>query len=81
MCKYHQNVKLMIEGAKLNTSYRDVIDYLVCDIDNKNCMLHKCSECPGPETLQDVLMNEIDNLSDEISCQQWVQTDRVELIT
>ena len=80
VCKYHQNIKLMIERAKLNTSYRDMIDFLVCDIEKEECMLNDCKECPGPEALQ-ILFNEIDNLPDEISFKQWVQTGRAELIT
>lgn len=71
----------MIEGAKLNTNYKDLIAFLVCDVESKTCMLGKCSECPGPEALLDVLRNESDMLPDEIAFKQWVHTDRAELIT
>jgi len=81
VCKHHQNPKLMIEGAKLNANYKDLIAFMVCDIENEKCMLHTCSECPGPDTLLHVLQNEIDNLPDEVVFKQWVQTDRAELIT
>lgn len=81
VCKSHQNVKLMIEGAKLTTSYRDLLDFLVCDVDSQNCMFSKCSECPGPEALLEILMAETDNIPDQISFKQWVSTDRAELIT
>ena len=58
----------MIEGAKLKTSYRDLLDILVCDI-------------PGPEALLQILINEINNMPDEIAFKQWVSTERTELIT
>ncbi|KAK4872006.1 hypothetical protein RN001_016130 [Aquatica leii] len=67
VCKYHQNVKLVIEGAKLNVSYRDLMEYLVCDVENDSCMLDKCSECPGSEGLLEALTNEIDDLPEELT--------------
>lgn len=81
VCKYHQNVKLMIEGAKFNISYRDLMEFLVCDSENESCMMDKCSECPGCDALLEVLINEIDNLPEEVVFKQWVQTDRADLIT
>lgn len=81
VCKYHQNVKLIIEGAKLNVSYRDLIEYLVCDMSKDSCMLDKCSECPGSEGLCQVLENEIDKLPEEVVFKEWVHTDRADLIT
>lgn len=66
VCKYHQNVKLIIEGAKLNVSYKDLMEYLVCNIEKDSCMLDTCSECPGSETLYEVLANEKDNLPEEV---------------
>lgn len=81
VCKYHQNVKLIIEGAKLNVSYRDLMEYLVCNIEKDSCMLDTCSECPGSETLYEVLANEIDNLPEEVVLKEWVHTDRADLIT
>lgn len=81
VCKHHQNAKLMIEGAKLNANYKDLISFMVCDIENEKCMLDSCEKCPGPDTLVDVLENELEILPDEVVFKQWVQTDRAELIT
>ena len=81
VCKHHQNPKLMIEGAKLNANYKDLIAFMVCDIDNEKCMFDTCTECPGPDALLDILKNELDILPDEVIFKQWVETDRAELIT
>lgn len=32
VCKYHQNVKLMLAGSKLNSDYKDLIDLLVWSV-------------------------------------------------
>lgn len=81
VCKYHQNMKLMIEAAKKNATYKDLLKLLVCDMNNESCMFNKCSECPGTEALLDNLKNEIDEMPEEICFKQWVNTDRAELIT
>lgn len=81
VCKYHQNMKLMIEAAKINATYKDLLKLLVCDMNNESCMFNKCSECPGTEALLDNLKNEIDEMPEEICFKQWVNTDRAELIT
>lgn len=54
VCKYHQNIKLIIEGAKINTTYKDLLKLVVCNIKNETCMFNKCSECPGTEALLDL---------------------------
>lgn len=81
VCKYHQNTKLMIEAVQINATYRDLLDFLVCDVNNKSCMFNQCSECAGSETLLDLLSNEIDEMPQEICFKQWVTVDRAELIT
>lgn len=81
VCKYHQNVKLMVSGAKLNIDYKDLIDLLVCDSQNSDCMLNNCQDCPGKEFLLELLRTETEDLPDEITFMQWVSTDRAELIT
>ena len=45
VCRYRQNTKLMIDGSKLNTTYK-LLDFPVHNIDNGNCMLNKCLEWP-----------------------------------
>ena len=77
VCKYHQNVKLMVEGAKLNTDYKDLIDLLVCDSQSSDCMLDECQFCPG----KDFLLERLGSETDDVTFKQWVHTVRPELIT
>ena len=56
---------------------------IVCDIDNMECMIHKCEKCPGFAALQtfvDEKFPEYD-IDDEITYIQWDSTDRTTLRT
>ena len=83
VCSYHQNIKLMIDGAKINTTYKDLLDILVCDMNNYDCMMDKCIECPGREALLDTIQEfeNSDIMPDNIIYKQWVTTDRAEMVT
>ena len=42
----HQNMKLIL--ALLGVSHtEELCEYLVCDINSKECMIHRCPNCPG----------------------------------
>lgn len=83
VCIYHQNVKLMIEGAKLEVDYKDLLEILVCSISSYNCMMGKCDQCPGIEALSDMFQEseEGDSVPDNITYKQWVTSDRTEMVT
>ena len=68
---------------------------LVSDRNSKECMIHRCPDCPDSSKLFEYLTEQIigydeedvaegdiiyDN-SEQMSFQQWVSTDRSELIT
>ena len=66
-------------------SYHDLIDFAFCDAENQDCMLGKCSKCPGEggvlsflEAIEDEFHTEM-NMGDVISYKQWVSTDRCSL--
>ena len=55
---------------------------VVCDTDNKICMVHRCSNCPEKVALKEFLHSEIDDDDDEpIVYQQWETTDRCTMRT
>lgn len=81
VCKYHQNVKLMICGARISADYTDLINIMVCDSRNNQCMFDNCTSCPGKEVLLELLRSKSEDIPDEITFMQWVSTDRAELIT
>ena len=64
---------------------------IVCNRENKQCMVHRCPQCPGINPLikylnDSLLQLDPDNKSDneedniQISFKQWTTTDRTELV-
>ena len=49
VCEQHQNAKLLV------ADYKNLLPELVCNLNQKNCMLHSCSQCPGRPQLQKAL--------------------------
>ena len=59
VCLYiSPNMKLLL--APLNVTYQELFLLIVCDINNKECMVHRCPNCPKSNTLlQNVLFHSI----------------------
>ena len=58
---------------------------MVCDIENRDCMLHSCPECPGKEALHEDLLKifsdcEFDE-GDHVTYKKWVHTDKTTLVS
>ena len=84
VCEYHQNAKLLTDMIPQHSDYKYLLQKIVCNIENRNCMLHLCDSCPGKGELSNYLKlvfeeNEFD-LDDIVKYKQWVQTDRATLI-
>ena len=39
----------MLKSAQIEESYQDLISIMICDINNKDCMLQQCENCPGDD--------------------------------
>ena len=83
-------MKLLL--APLNVTYQELFLLIVCDINNKECMVHRCPNCPKSNTLlQDFLFHTIADFDDDdddgdddddddvIEFSQWTPTDRSNL--
>ena len=57
----------MISSVPLTKSYHELIEMIVCHRENKQCLIHRCPNCPGIEALQylKVLLLLDDNEDDE----------------
>ena len=55
VCAIHQNVKLMTHAVPSNDTYKNLSEKLVCNIDNRACMMKQCDKCPGIIKLCDYL--------------------------
>ena len=66
-----------------NVTYKDLMKIAVCDLDNMQCMVHRCDSCPTYTALQlyiERLFEEYD-ICDDITYSQWDSTDRTTLHT
>lgn len=55
---------------------------VVCDIDNRESMVHRCGHCPGAAALQSFLENKLEELGiHDVTFNQWQTTDRPTIIT
>ena len=92
VCTIHQNVKLMMLGAKLPdltaqsefplTSYHHCLSQMICNPPQPGCYLGTCKFCPGTTKLtDDIVATMDDNMIDNIVFKQWVSVDRSTLET
>ena len=89
VCTIHQNVVLMLNAIKIKKDRNELMVMLVCSLDSKECMIHRCKNCPSEHRLKEFLQKEIledpDELGDdcylEIKFQQWTTVDRSQLIS
>ena len=80
VCSIHQNGVLLADAC--NMSYREMMSAMVCDINNKICMVHCCSDCPAEEALLELLRKLFEEINNDfIQFQQYESTDRARIVT
>lgn len=82
VCTYHQNAKLQVFALGLcDYNYKTLMEKTVCDLSNRNCMLHLCNLCPRETGVREFLSS-IESLQqmENINYKQWVTVDRCSLI-
>ena len=68
----------------LGVSHTELYEFLVCDINSKECMIYRCPNCPeNTEMLESKLYELVGDYDDEtvIEFNQWTSTDRANLIS
>jgi hypothetical protein len=81
VCIYHQNVKLILSGIGLYDDRHLLMDKVVCSVYNKDCMMSRCSNCPGTENLKLYLEDLISEERESVTYRQWDHTDGNKLET
>lgn len=89
VCTTHQNIKLMIENAKIDSltngklpTYKHCIARVLCNPASIECHLGKCSSCPGTEEVKTILDESFeDNSIEKVTFRQWISVDRCNLET
>ena len=85
VCTIHQNVKLMLSALptdnNITVTYHDLMEKMVCSVESKMCMIHRCPACPGTDGLLSYLESLCNShAQDEIvHFKQWLTVDRTTL--
>ncbi|GBM26788.1 hypothetical protein AVEN_34768-1, partial [Araneus ventricosus] len=82
VCTIHQNVILLIHGAGFEEECKQLMSYIVCEGAGRECILRHCDKCPSKDNLVQFLQAKFDDYDDEdiVEYNQWVSTDRDEMI-
>lgn len=89
VCTTHQNIKLMMENAKIGlltngklSSYKHCLARVLCNPPSIDCHLGKCPSCPGKEEVKTILEEGFEeNLVEKVTFRQWISVDRCNLET
>jgi hypothetical protein len=83
VCQYHQNAKLMASVIPDIKSYRDLLEKMVCNIEDKTCMIHYCDSCPGVQGLKEFVGNKMlideGDMETEIEYKKWITSGKTTL--
>ena len=58
----HQNTILLVDALKWEVTYKDLVNKVVCDPSNCECMMHRCANCPGKNALRKLLEEELSDI-------------------
>ena len=77
VCSNHENAVLLVDAIDWEYTYKDLIKKVVCDPDNKICMMHHCESCPERAALKKFLNDELSHLDtdSEFHYCQWETAD------
>ena len=83
VCSAHQNAVLLVEAIDWDYTYKDLMGKIVCSLEDRECMMHRCENCPGTDALRKLLEDEFSekDKEDEFHYSQWDTTDRATLST
>jgi len=85
VCQIHQNFKLLVSALPERVDINEIFLQTVCSTDSRDCMLHRCEQCPGREKLKQYLESTFSSdetdLDDNISYKQWTHDGQLKLQT
>ena len=58
----HQNTILLVDALNWEVTHKDLVNKVVCDPSNCESMMHRCSNCPGTNTLHKFLEEELSDM-------------------
>ena len=80
VCEQHQNAKLITAVIPDSHDYKDLLEKIVCSVNDRKCMLHLCVSCSGKLGLKlylsDLFSPHDFDSDDMMTYKQWAHTDR-----
>ena len=58
----HQNTILLVDALNREVTYKDLVNKVVCDPSNCECMMHGYSNCPGTNALHKFLEEKLSDI-------------------
>ena len=83
ICTKHQNTKLQVAAlGETGLIYRDLLEYAVCDTQNRDCMMHKCQNCDREIGVKSFLegLDSVHSAANSVTYKIWQTTDRCTLL-
>ena len=83
VCTTHQNTILLVDALNWEVKHKDLVNKVVCNPANCECMMHHCTNCPERNTLHKFLENELSDIDPDFQFHhyQWQTTERASLVT
>ena len=84
MCLYYSSKHHFVSRcSKMEVTYNNLVNKVVCDPSNRECMMHHCTNCPWTNTLCKFLEDEFSDIDPDFQFHysQWQTTDRASLVT
>ena len=47
----------MLDAANIGRHYHELIEMIVCDTKSRECMIHRCTKCPGTANIQSIMIS------------------------
>ena len=83
VCTTHQNTILLLDALNWETSYKDLVNKVVCDPSNHESIMHRCTNFPGTNILHKLMKVELSDIDPDFQFHysRWQITDRASLVT
>ena len=74
---------MLVDALNWEVTYKDLVNKVVCDPSNRECMMHHCTNCPKTNELRKFLEEELSDIDPDFQFHysQWQTTDRASLVT
>ena len=82
VCTTHQNTILLVDTLNWEVTYKDLVSKVVCDPSNRECMMDRCTNCPGINALRKFLEDELSDIDPDFQFHysQWQTRDQASLV-